>query len=61
MQKYILRRSFQALIALVLLSMIVFGVVRLTGDPSYLLIDESNTEEQRLEIRRALGALISWV
>ena len=30
-------------------------LVRLTGDPSYLLIDESNTEEQRLEIRRALG------
>ena len=45
----------QSLIALVLLSMIVFSVVRLTGDPSYLLIDESNTEEQRLEIRRALG------
>ena len=55
MQQYILRRSFQAIIAVILLSMIVFGVVRLTGDPSYLLIDESNTEEQRLEIRRALG------
>jgi peptide/nickel transport system permease protein len=54
-QQYILRRSFQAIIAVILLSMIVFGVVRLTGDPSYLLIDESNTEEQRLEIRRALG------
>jgi peptide/nickel transport system permease protein len=54
-QQYILRRSLQSIIALVLLSMIVFGVVRLTGDPSYLLIDESNTEEQRLEIRRALG------
>ena len=55
MQQYILRRSFQSIIALILLSMIVFGVVRLTGDPSYLLIDEQNTEEQRLEIRRALG------
>ena len=55
MQQYILRRSFQSVIALILLSMIVFGVVRLTGDPSYLLIDEQNTEEQRLEIRRALG------
>ena len=55
MQQFILRRTFQAVIALVLLSMIVFGAVRLTGDPSYLLIDEQNTEEQRLEIRRALG------
>lgn len=55
MQQYILRRTFQAIIALILLSMIVFGAVRLTGDPTYLLIDEQNTEEQRLEIRRALG------
>ena len=55
MQQYILRRTFQSIIALILLSMIVFGVVRLTGDPTYLLIDEQNTEEQRLEIRRALG------
>ena len=55
MQRYILRRSFQSVIALFLLSIIVFGVVRLTGDPSYLLIDESASEEQRLEIRRGLG------
>ena len=55
MQQYILRRTGQSVIALFLLSVIVFGVVRLTGDPTYLLIDEQNTEEQRLEIRRALG------
>ena len=55
MQQYILRRTGQSVIALILLSIIVFGVVRLTGDPTYLLIDEQNTEEQRLEIRRALG------
>ena len=55
MQQYILRRSFQSIIALFLLSIIVFGIVRLTGDPSYLLIDESASEEQRLEIRRGLG------
>ncbi len=55
MQQYILRRTGQSVISLFLLSVIVFGVVRLTGDPTYLLIDEQNTEEQRLEIRRALG------
>ena len=55
MQRYILRRSFQSVIALFLLSIIVFGTVRLTGDPSYLLIDESASEAQRLEIRRGLG------
>lgn len=55
MQQYILRRTGQSVIALFLLSIIVFGVVRLTGDPTYLLIDEQNTEEQRLEIRKALG------
>lgn len=54
-QQYILRRSFQSIIALFLLSIIVFGAVRLTGDPSYLLVDESASEEQRLEIRRGLG------
>lgn len=55
MQQYILRRSFQSIIALFLLSIIIFAVVRMTGDPSYLLIDESASEEQRLEIRRGLG------
>ena len=55
MQQYILRRSFQSVIALFLLSIIIFAVVRMTGDPSYLLIDESASEKQRLEIRRGLG------
>jgi len=55
MQRYIVRRVGQALIALLILSVLIFGMVRLTGDPTLLMLPEDATAEDLIQLRRALG------
>ena len=55
MQRYIVRRVGQALIALFILSILIFGMVRLTGDPTLLMLPEDATEEDMRQLQRALG------
>ncbi len=55
MQRYIIRRVGQTLIALFVLSILIFGMVRLTGDPTLLLLPEDATEEDMIQLQRALG------
>ena len=55
MRRYILVRALQAVLSLFLLSIIIFVVVRLTGDPLTLLLSEEATEEDRLALEAALG------
>jgi peptide/nickel transport system permease protein len=52
---YILRRSAEMLIALLLMSMIVFALGRVTGDPVALLLNEYATDQDRLELTQQLG------
>ena len=55
MQRYIVRRVGQALIALFILSILIFGMVRLTGDPTLLMLPEDATEDDMRQLQRALG------
>ena len=55
MRRYIFVRALQSLLSLFLLSIIIFVVVRLTGDPLTLLLSEEATEEDRLALESALG------
>ncbi len=55
MQRYILRRFAQSLVALLVLSVLIFGMVRLTGDPTLLLLPEDATAEDIAHLQRALG------
>jgi peptide/nickel transport system permease protein len=55
MQRYILIRLLQGLLALLLVSVIVFSLSRLSGDPVSLLIDPQATPEQVAELRKELG------
>ena len=55
MQRYILRRFGQALIALAVLSVLIFSMVRLTGDPTLLMLPEDATAADIAQLRRALG------
>ncbi len=48
MQRYILRRSAQGLMAIVAISMIVFALARVTGDPTQVLLPDEASEEQIL-------------
>ncbi|MGQ4807530.1 Glutathione transport system permease protein GsiC [Candidatus Entotheonellaceae bacterium PAL068K] len=55
MQRYILRRVLQAIVALLVLSVLIFSLVRLTGDPTLLLLPEDATEEDIILLQKALG------
>lgn len=55
MTRYIIRRLFQGILTFLGISVIVFVLGRMTGDPVTLLAPENATLEQRQEIREALG------
>jgi ABC-type dipeptide/oligopeptide/nickel transport system permease component len=55
MQRYILRRLFQAVIVLFGISIIVFSLVRISGDPSMLMAGPGASDEQIEQYRELLG------
>lgn len=55
MTAYLLRRLSQSLIVLVGVSLLVFILVRLSGDPVLLLMPPDATTEQVADLRRTLG------
>lgn len=55
MQRYIIKRVPQAILTLFLVSLVVFVLGRLTGDPVALLLSETATEEDRLILEKQLG------
>jgi peptide/nickel transport system permease protein len=55
MQRYIVKRLIQAVITLFFVSVIVFILGRLTGDPVALLLTETSTEEDRILLTKQLG------
>jgi len=55
MQRYLLRRLGQAVFVVFGLSLIVFFMVRLTGDPARLMMSREATAEQVAAFRQRLG------
>jgi peptide/nickel transport system permease protein len=55
MQRYILKRFIQAVVTLLLMSIIVFLLVRLTGNPAVFLVSEYATDEDIARITQQLG------
>lgn len=55
MQRYIIKRLFHSLLALVALSMLIFILSRLTGDPTLLMLPDDATHEDIAQLRHALG------
>lgn len=55
MRAYLVQRALGALIAILGVSVIVFSLLRLTGDPAGLLLDSSATREDYIRLQRALG------
>ena len=60
MQRYVLRRLGQAILALFILSILIFVLVRLTGDPTLLLLPEDATAADIRRLQHALGLDKSW-
>ena len=61
MQRYILKRCFYACISLVLLSITIFCLVRITGDPTLLMAEPGAKEEDLQAIRHEFGLDKPWV
>jgi ABC-type dipeptide/oligopeptide/nickel transport system permease component len=55
MHRYIIKRLFYACISLVLLSITIFCLVRVTGDPAILMADPGAKEEDLQVIRKEFG------
>jgi peptide/nickel transport system permease protein len=60
MQRYIVRRFLQAIVALLVLSMLIFVLVRLTGDPTLLMLPEDATAADIEQLRHTLGLDRPW-
>jgi peptide/nickel transport system permease protein len=53
--RFLVRRLAQLLVVLLGVSVVVFGLVRLTGDPVVILLGEAATAEAAAEMRAELG------
>lgn len=60
MQRYILHRCGQSLLALLLLSMVIFVLARATGDPLQLILPMQATAEDYANARQLLGLDQPW-
>ncbi len=52
---YLLGRVVQSMVALFLVTLVVFAMSRATGDPTYLLVGPQATQQQIDDIRHSLG------
>jgi len=55
MQRFILRRIFQSGLTLLALSMVIFLLCRLMGDPTMLMLPDDASHEDIVKLRQALG------
>jgi peptide/nickel transport system permease protein len=55
MQRYIFWRILQSVLTLIVLSMIIFVLCRLTGDPTMLMLPDDASHEDIAQLRTALG------
>ncbi|NQW23019.1 MAG: ABC transporter permease [SAR202 cluster bacterium] len=55
MQRYIIRRAAEAVLALLALSIIIFMMVRLTGDPALLMLPPDAGLEALEDLRHSMG------
>jgi len=55
MQRYIVRRLFQSSLALLAISLLIFLMSRMTGDPTMLMLPDDASREDIAQLRHALG------
>jgi len=55
MQRFIIHRVSQGLLAIVVISMVVFALARVTGDPTQVLLPDEASEEQILQTQIEWG------
>ena len=58
MKSYLLRRLWQSLLVLLGVSVVVFLILHLTGDPAALLLPPDATAEDIAKFRTAMGLAV---
>ena len=61
MKSYVLRRLWQAVLVLFGVSVVVFAILHLTGDPAALLLPPDATAEDIARFRNAMGFDDPWI
>lgn len=61
MQRHIAGGILRAIVSMVVVSVIIFVLVRLSGDPTDVLVPLDATKEQRAEFRSSLGLDRPWL
>jgi ABC-type dipeptide/oligopeptide/nickel transport system permease component len=61
MKRFVVRRLGYALLSLVLLSVTIFLLVRVTGDPAVLLVEPGASKEDLAALRQQLGLDRPWI
>jgi peptide/nickel transport system permease protein len=60
MRQFILRRIWYSLITLLILSLTIFAVVRLTGDPATLMTEPGASPQDLAQVRARWGLDLPW-
>jgi peptide/nickel transport system permease protein len=60
MQRYIMKRIFYALVSLLILSITIFCLIRLTGDPAVLMVEPGASDAYLQTIRKEFGLDKPW-
>jgi len=60
MQRFLIRRAILTVATLWLVSLLIFMMARIGGDPSTLLIDDYASAQTLQELRESLGLDKSW-
>ncbi len=60
MQRYIIGRIIQAIVSMIVVSMVVFALVRLSGDPIQIMAPPEATEADIAAMRAYLGLDRPW-
>ena len=60
MERYIMKRIFYALISLLILSITIFCLIRLTGDPAVLMVEPGASDAYLQTIRKEFGLDKPW-
>ncbi|MBV8029990.1 MAG: ABC transporter permease, partial [Betaproteobacteria bacterium] len=55
MLAFVLRRLGEALVVMLVVGLIAFSLFRFVGDPVLFMLGQDATDEQRVEVTRALG------
>ena len=60
MRQFIIRRACYSVVTLLILSLTIFAVVRMTGDPALMMSEPGASEQDLAQVRTQWGLDLPW-